>query len=184
MKYLFCVGAQKAATSYLYKLLEQHTEICFSEIKEMHFFDSDSNYKKGINSFNKLFESDANTKYLADFTPAYLPTEKALSRISKHFKEQAKLIVILRDPVKRAFSHYNMNINQGRENRPFEKMVAEEIKKEQAMTTILGRGKYAEQLDTLFKYFDSEQVLVLSFDDFTKDTPKAVTEILNFLQLD
>lgn len=181
---VFCVGAQKAGTSYLFKLLEQHPEICSSGMKEIHYYTEKIKYKKGKQGFLNLFEPDGKTKYLADFSPIYLPTESALKMVSDDFKDSSKIIVLLRDPVKRAFSHYNMKINKGLETRSFSKMVKEEVEKEKLTRSILGRGQYASQLDILFKYFDKEQTIIMSFDEYIGDTKKSLKKIMQFLEID
>jgi hypothetical protein len=103
------VGAQKAATSSLYYYLSQHPNIIGSRPKEVCFFDRDENYSKGINWYRKNFPKTKITKEAKYFeaTPAYIYRSFAAERIY-NFNPKIKIIVILRDPVERAFSAWKM----------------------------------------------------------------------------
>lgn len=104
------IGAQKAATSSLYTYLIQHPNILPAKVKEINFFNVDDNYQKGITWYNEQF-----TKYLNPFkkhlsfeaTPEYLYIPYVPERIYKSIPDM-KFIIILRDPVKRAYSAWNM----------------------------------------------------------------------------
>lgn len=184
LMYLFCPGAQKSGTSYLFNLLKQHEEICFSRFKELHFFTWEKTYERGIEDFHSKFTPNEKTRYIADFTPMYLTDPRALAKISRHFKNNVKMIVLLRDPIKRGFSQYNMKANKGKEKRKFHSIVESETKDKNIMKSITGRGLYSVQLDNLFKYFDREQVYIKSFEDFINDKEGTIDEILAFLKLE
>lgn len=104
------IGAQKAATSSLYTYLLNHPNIIPAKVKELNFFNNDYNYQKGNNWYRDQF-----TKYINPFkkhlsfeaTPSYLYVPYVPERIYK-YNPDIKLIIILRDPVKRAYSAWNM----------------------------------------------------------------------------
>lgn len=104
------IGTQKAATSSLYTYLIQHPNILPAKVKEINFFNVDDNYQKGITWYNEQF-----TKYLNPFkkhlsfeaTPEYLYIPYVPERIYT-YNPDMKFVIILRDPVKRAYSAWNM----------------------------------------------------------------------------
>ena len=178
--FLICPGVQKSGTTYLYNLLKQSGDFCFSVYKETHFFAHDSKYEAGIEAFYKRFKPNEKTKYLADFSQSYLSDQESLIRIKKHLGDNVKMILILRDPVKRAFSNYRMLLLEGRENRSFHDVIMSEINKNEVCRNIATRGLYAEQLDNLLKLFSPEKIMMLEFSEFTDNPEKAVSEIFNF----
>ena len=104
---LFIVGAQKAGTTALHHYLEQHPLITSGVSKESGFFHKDSLFQRGEGYYRSLFPVDMKGKYALDSTPEYLYLEKAAERIHK-FKPDAKIIILLREPVSRAYSAFNM----------------------------------------------------------------------------
>jgi len=180
---LICPGAQKSGTTFLYSLLSQHPDIYFSKYKEVHFFSVDHEYKKGINYFLDMFKESNHEKYLADFTPEYLPKFYSIPRIKKEFGDNVKFIVVLRDPIKRAFSQYNMRISKGRKTGSFYELVEKQCKEDIKYTTLVGRGLYYEQLNNLYKYYSNDNILIITFEQLTHYTDKTIKQVLTFLKL-
>ena len=182
-KYLFCIGAQKSGTSYLYQLIKQHKAVTFSGYKEIHHFSEDMAYKRGTGVFLKYFKPHEETEYLADFTPEYMHKHEVVRRISEEFGEQARIIVIMRDPVKRAFSNYIMAYSRGRERRLFSDIVNDVILGS-GTNHIIERGLYAKHLDNVYKYFSHDRVLLLVFEDFIKNTAENMEKVIEFLGIE
>ena len=182
-KFLFCIGVQKSGTSYLHNILRQHKAIAFSRYKELHFFSDENEYINGIDGFFNQFEPDDDTVYLADFTPEYINNPITVSNISAQFQDKAKIIILMRDPVKRAFSNYNMRVSRGKEKRTFHEVISD-ILANDFSDIIVSKGMYAEQLDTVFKYFNKNQVLLLVFEEFIKNKEKTLAEVMDFLELE
>ena len=104
-----CVGAQKAGSSSLYKLLKSHPEIYISEKNELHFFNVEENYKKGLQHYENFCEKGyKNQKLIGEFTPDYLQYSFVPSRIKNDLGD-VKIIIILRHPVDRAYSQFNFH---------------------------------------------------------------------------
>ena len=104
------LGAQKAGTTSLHFYLNQHPKIVGSSPKEVRFFDRDENYKKGLDWYKKAFKDISRPlgRHLYfEATPEYMYRRTAAERIYK-FNPKLKFIVLLRDPVKRAYSSWNM----------------------------------------------------------------------------
>jgi hypothetical protein len=104
------IGAQKAGTTALFSYLSQHPKIKQATTKEINFFNCDSSFGKGLDFYHSHFRVANNgDQELITFeaSPSYLVNEKAYRRIHSYNKD-IKLIAILRNPVDRAFSAWNM----------------------------------------------------------------------------
>jgi hypothetical protein len=104
------IGAQKAATSSLYTYLIQHPNIVSPKEKELNFFNVDSNYNHGYGFYNEKFHRFLNPfkKHLTfEATPEYIYIPYVPKRIYD-YNPKMKFIVILREPVERAYSAWNM----------------------------------------------------------------------------
>jgi hypothetical protein len=107
-----CIGVQKSGTTSLIEYLSLHKDIHMNNKKEFHFFDCKDKYYKitenDINEYEKLF--DTNKTVVGEKTPSYCYLQYAMDRIY-NYNPNIKLILILREPISRAFSQYNMNLN-------------------------------------------------------------------------
>lgn len=113
---LFCtpptfmvLGVQKGGTTALYNLINQHPLIQVNATKETYFFTDEFLYKKGISWYHSYFFSSKfpNNKITFDATPAYLVSNQSPKRLY-HYNQNLKFIIVLRDPVYRAYSAWNM----------------------------------------------------------------------------
>ena len=106
----------------------------------------------------------------------------------KNYNPQIKLIILLRNPIERAFSHWNMQRDRNREPLEFLEAVAQEKERiEQALPlqprggAYIDRGFYFEQMKRVFRFFPREQVHVIKFDDFRNNWHKTVNSVFEFL---
>lgn len=104
-------GTQKSGTTILSGLLAEHPLISFSKKKELHFFDKDTNYNKGIRYYLKSFSPSEKSEYIAESTPFYLAHREACHRIADVFPD-VKMIILFREPVERAYSEYQMKLRR------------------------------------------------------------------------
>lgn len=122
---LFLVGEQKAGTSSLHKMLSMHPEIAMSHLKEPGYFctdfheESDRYHKnnkyfsyRNINDYLKLFESHGKEDYLGESSSIYFYSATALSNIAA-FNKDAKIVLLLRDPVTFLPSLHSQYIKEG-----------------------------------------------------------------------
>lgn len=115
---LFILGAAKAGTSTVYSALQSSTDIHVPEVKEPLFFEME--FQKGISYyFDKYFPDYAGEKIFVDARPSNMFLPFVPGRIAASFKQPLGLI-ILRDPVQRAYSHWWMRYSRGRERLSFE----------------------------------------------------------------
>lgn len=105
---LFIIGGtQKSGTTALAAYLSLHPNISMSGRKELHFFDKNVNYRKGIRDYLSNFHGNGSTVIYGEATPFYIASRVACQRISAHFPN-VKMIILLREPVARAYSEYQM----------------------------------------------------------------------------
>jgi hypothetical protein len=101
------IGAQKAGTTALYSFLSQHPGILATKPKEIHFFNCENRYSQGLEFYHAHFPLTETKQMTFDASPGYLSNPLAAKRIYT-YNPHIKIIIILRDPVKRAFSAWNM----------------------------------------------------------------------------
>lgn len=182
-----CVGAQKAGSTLLYYLLDQHPEIYLAKGKELHFFNRDENYNKGVEWYSEHFAGSENYKRIGEATPDYNYYDEAPGRIYETLGKDIKLIFMLRNPVERAYSNYWMSFRRRREKLSFEKAIISEwsrIKKgayEKQYFGYLNRGFYGKQIKRYLEYFPKENIKVFIFEEFSKDINNKMKDLLSFL---
>ena len=189
-----CIGAPKSGTTSLYDLLKQHKDVFLPSFKEPHFFDSDESWNKGVEWYQSSYYAKANNQCIGDFTPTYLSNISAPRRIKKVLGNQVKFVVILRNPIDRAYSHYLHTLRDQHENLSFAEALEEEAQRLRNFReennhialirfAYLEQGMYSEQLERYFKFFDREQFYITTFDDFVSKQEQVVKEICVFLGL-
>ncbi|NNM15788.1 MAG: sulfotransferase, partial [Bacteroidia bacterium] len=215
---LFLVGAAKAGTTSLFSYFNQHPQIFFSPLKEPNFFAKDIDSKlfskaykkrndfikpdyfehrplpqhhisfiKDIEQYQLLFKDAGNESYLGDASTSYLYSEVAAKEI-KQYNEHARIIVILRNPIERAYSHYKMAMQGGYTSLPF----IDAIKKDQASTQkgfgiselFIELGLYEQQLERYYNEFPFSQIKVMLYDDLNANTNAVLNDVFDWLNLE
>ncbi|MBZ2188146.1 sulfotransferase domain-containing protein [Alcanivorax sp. JB21] len=197
--HVIIAGTQKGGTTSLFDYLSQHPEMAPSFRKEVHFFDGGLNpavdrYKKGLRWYRANFPLAAAVadKVVYEASPLYLFSPVAAPRIQKAFPD-TKIIILLRNPVERAISHYFHQKRKGRETREAdEALLDNEDFVRQALESgdfknydfikksYKARGKYYEQLKRYYELFPSEQILVLSSEEFFAEPDRVLSEVFRF----
>lgn len=183
-------GAQKGGTSALDHYLRQHEELCLPRRKELHFFDTDRNFvtePTDYTAYHAAFNPAPSHRFMGEVTPAYLYWPTAAERIAR-YNPAMKLIVVLRNPVTRAYSHWNMSRQKRREPLPFLQALEAEHERlrqlplEQAKRfAYLDRGFYTQQLTRLWRYFAREQTIVFKSEELLADPATVLARIADFL---
>ncbi len=186
-----CIGAAKSATTSLYDILRQHSNVYLPSFKEPHFFDNPDNYDKGIAWYSKTYFSRAlKQNKIGDFTPTYLFESKAAERIYKDLGPNTRFIIILRDPVERAYSHYLHSKRDQNETLSFFDALEKEKSRIQSSYldklrfSYISQGLYYNMLKEYFKFFPKNNFLIISFEDeFVKKTKETIDNIFDFLDV-
>lgn len=198
---LFIVGAAKSATTSLYRYLSQHPAIFFCNLKEPGYFSSkyknfphngpgdyiaDNVTIKEESKYIDLFKSVKNEKIIGEASVDYLYYYNTAYDINK-FSSNAKIIIILRNPVDRAFSTYVHLRGAGRENLTFEEALQQEKSRMNNNYEFIwfykDVGKYYQQVKTYLEVFGEENVLIILFDELKKDIKSVMKKIMFFLNI-
>lgn len=182
------IGAMRSGTSSLARYLRAHPSICLATKKEVHFFDR--NFDRGTEWYARHFPCDHAGHRTGEATQTYLFDEAALDRMATVVPD-SRLIVLLRHPIDRAYSHYWLNRARGREDLDFETAIEAEPQRvgngglnELFWYSYLGRSRYAGQLRALTQRYPRDQVLVHLFEDL-RDSPARIYEsICRFIGVD
>ncbi len=182
----------KGGTTALSAFLDQHPEIRMADGKEAHFFDSDDRFRPLVppdyEAYHRQFTPGPGTRLLGDATPLYLYWEQAPARVAA-YNPRMKWVVLLRQPVERAYSHWNMLRQNGEEPLDFAEAVAREPSRrasplERRLYSYLGRGFYASQLRRLFAVVPRRQVLALRSEELRQDHDASLRCVFEFLGVD
>jgi hypothetical protein len=186
-----CIGAQKAGTSTLYRLLRDHPDIVIPPGKEEPIFDAEVTAEQVRSYLDEQF-ADAGDARCGTVTPQYMTAPETAGRMYA-FVPGARIVAVVRDPLKRAFSHYRMNVRWGLEQRSFDEAAASQIKAIRDGEPIdlysetdayLMRGRYAWLLEGWYEGFGPDNVLVLFNDDLDRTPAVVVERVQRFLGLE
>ncbi|MEZ5567540.1 MAG: sulfotransferase domain-containing protein [Halioglobus sp.] len=203
------IGAMKSGTTALYDLLQQHPGICAADTKEVGFLDRPEFYRFGESWYGSYFPLPRKMRHLSaqlgyraltgEASPAMIRHSYAI-KAARHVPN-ARLIVILRNPVERAYSHYQ---HVSRSITPDALSFAQALAAEQdrirhdlemnqldperagSNLTRLGymeRGKYIEHIEQWLRYFPRSQMKILSYDQFSRQPVTVADEIVRYLDL-
>lgn len=202
------IGAQKAGTTSFYRYLMQHPQVMEAAGKEVHFFDY--RFRRGVRWYKAHFPRAAEIDRLretlrkpvitGEASPYYLFHPHAPRRMAELIPG-VKLIVLLRNPVDRARSHYYHEIRKRTETLSFEQAIdgeAARLNGEAAKMlasesyysfnhhhfAYLSRGIYIDQLKTYEKYFNRDQMLILNSEEFFSNTQAVYDRAITFLGLE
>lgn len=188
------IGAQKSGTTTLFDLLSRHPDINNPKNKEMHYFDNRDIHS--LRRYRSMFPFSPG-RLTGEATPIYL-YYPGIPELVKDTFPKCKFIVILRDPVFRAYSHYQMRVRRGKELLSFEEAVASEadrlaLAKEDFLRdprthsagllahSYVDRGIYCDQLEKWYQVFDASQFHVLAYENLIGRPQDEYERLCHFL---
>jgi hypothetical protein len=208
LPHFLVIGAQKAGTTSLYAYLSEHPDVLPAARKEVHFFDL--NYGQGERWYRSMFplrahlaarsRSRSRPVVTGEASPYYLFHPMAAERAAALVPD-AKLVVLLRDPVERAWSHYRHEVAAGREPLGFAAALDAEpgrlagctaalrtgpaghVETEHRIHSYISRGMYADQLRGWLEHYPRSQLLVLVAEDLFGDPAPVWRRTVDFLGL-
>lgn len=204
LRNVFLAGAAKSGTTALYYLLSQHPCICVPIVKEPNYFSNIDNHSdpvkpgngpgddstvwtENLEGYQKLYKPEQKDLVRLDASVSYLYSTTAASQIAEYDPE-SKIILVLRNPVERAFSHYKHLLRDGRETLSF----AEAIDREQSRMQenwefswhLTSMGMYHDQIQRYFDHFDQKQIYIFLLEDIKEDITAVIHEITEFIGLE
>lgn len=186
------VGAQKSATTAIGSCLRQHPEICMANRSEVHFFDDEelfgsSSVDYGV--YHSFFRPGAMHKAVGEVTPIYMYWFDSAKRIWS-YNADMKIIFSLRNPIDRAYSHWNMERNRGKEVRSFREAIDGEeaacrvsLPLQNRVHSYVSRGYYSEQIRRLLTYFPPSQLMAIKFEEWIDSPVTCFRNICSFLDV-
>jgi hypothetical protein len=200
LPFFIIVGTQKGGTATLYRYLCRHSQISPAIRKEVHYFDL--NYDRGIDWYKAFFpytrELQKKEAITGEASPLYMYLKEVPNRIKKDLPE-VKLIVLLRNPIDRAISHFEFYRAKGIEHRSQEEYLNEfnysinsmvEFEKKLKNTndkrslSYVTRGLYSEQLERIFDKFDRDNLKIVVSEELFTHPQENVKSLFKFLNLE
>ncbi len=191
----FVVGAAKAGTSSLWQYLNEHSDIFMSETKEPNFFSYeeiivqnlfwDDIYIKDQKDYEKLFAKASKEKMLGEASVSYLFYPETPLKI-KEMIPNAKIIISLRKPIDRGYSHYLMDYSTSKVDIPYDDII---FKKEKSRKTdiyfqqYVELGLYYNQVKRYIDIFGKDSVKIILNEDLQNDPETTMKDIYSFLDL-
>lgn len=179
-------GVQKAGTTALHYFLTKHPHIALPRDQALHFFDNEAHFggEPDYDILHGNFDPGWRWKTAGEVTADYVYYPQALERIAR-YNPQMKMVISLRNPTDRAFSHWNMRRAKGRETLGF----LEAIKRDEQLRSRPGprgnahidRGLYSGQIEHVFRLFPRQQVLLIKYETFRADHAGIVDQMFDFI---
>ncbi len=185
------IGAQKCGTTSLYQWLQQHPQVHMSPKKELHYFDREQNFPDHAwyrEQFSRGEITRTSPVAVGEATPVYCYWPSAIDRIYA-FDPTLLLVMIVRNPIDRAISHYWMEQRRGRDRLTIAEAFAQEPQRVALGSagirfhSYLSRGRYVEQLDAITRRFSRSQVHVARLEDIAADRHH-LAHLADFLGID
>jgi hypothetical protein len=178
------VGANKCGTTWIYKCLEEHPEICMGRPKEIHYFSSKDNtgrnvHSKGIDFYFSHFSHCESDRLIGEVGPKYFTDPHAAENIQQHFPD-VKILISIRHPIDRALSGYNHQASKYGEDRPyasFSDAVADPAFLDKHI-------RYYDDLKRFFDRFPRENIYVGIYEQLKENPKEFIQDMYRFLGVD
>lgn len=160
--------------------------------KEIHFFDQEKNLSRPLSyrKYHENFQPRPEHIAIGEATPIYMYWESAPYRIWS-YNPKMKWLLVLRNPVERAFSAWNMEKERGEEPLSFAEAIAQEAVRcrkalplQHRIFSYIDRGFYAHQVRRLFNIFGTAQCLILLNEDLKTNHSETMRKVFDFLGVD
>ncbi len=171
---LFIPGFPKCGSFYLYELLAQHPDISMCSGKEPDYFTGRMEYEK----YKSLFEINSSYKYYGEATVEYIVRPSSLSKIAME-SPSSKFIIVMRNPVERAISHYYHRLKGGVDQRSLKDVLNN--KGDENFPVFY--SKYKQHLQTIYQLFPSNQILIIISEDLYLNPEQTLAKVFEFLNV-
>lgn len=170
------IGSGKCGSTWFYENLVQHPQICDGNLKELNYF-SDLYEEHRFSWYESQYAGCEKGMFKGEFSVTYLPHPLAAERIKRHFPD-AKIMAIIRDPVKRTFSNYLHSLRKGKlpTSVSFSEYIEDELN--------LSPARYSDHLDAYYRVFPKDRIKVIVLEEFLQDIPAGFRETYSFLGVD
>lgn len=168
------IGPPRTGTTWLYQVLRTHPEIFLPDIKQLHFFDR--NLSRGLDWYRAHFSGAKPNQVCGEVTPDYISSSDCICRI-KEYLPRVQMIILYRDPVERAYSHFRIRDRYGiYQGKKFSEVFS-------ADPYLIGNSLYGARINDVLEHFSACNVLILDFKAVRLDSQGAVDAVSEFLGL-
>jgi len=177
----FIIGAARSGSTSLYLYLEQHPDIYFSDVKELNFFSNSKYWEKGLGWYESRFKPQRrNIPRIGEASTSYTraPFNLGVPKKIASYAPNAKLIYIVRNPIDRIISHYLHRVQVGQETRELSEII-QNLENE----AFAWQGRYHYQIAQFLKYYNRDQICIISMDDLKQSPEALVRQIFQFLNV-
>jgi hypothetical protein len=180
------VGAQKCGSTSLHDILSEHPQANMSKIKEVNFFLYKNKYNKGLEYYSSYFEQpDANHRVTGESSPGYICAPGVHKLIHQNLGD-IKIVIILRDPIKRAFSQYWDNRCSLNESMSESEIIDTplETKYSPKRKGYFSRGVYFPDVKKYIELFGENNVHIIILEHLIKNQTSGLHQLYDFLGID
>ncbi|MCP4268493.1 MAG: glycosyltransferase [Candidatus Brocadiaceae bacterium] len=179
--YFMGIGAQKAGTTWLHNILNEHPNLYLPKQKELHFFNN--RYPLGITEYLKQFPRVTN-RLSGEITPAYSILGKNDVKLISELFPELKIIFTIRNPIDRLWSSAKMDIKRMiNKDIDFNKIPTQSLFKLMLNPIYLGKTDYLQTINNWYTYFPKEQFHIIIFDDIKYHPEKVASDLSKFLNI-
>jgi hypothetical protein len=173
---LIIIGSPKCGTTSLHYYLGLHPEIFMSRTKELRFFIEERNWRRGVEWYKSQFRTRRQVSIWGEASPGYThyPRFLGVPQRMHSVVPQARLIQIVRDPMKRLLSHYVQWLDQGR--------IKGDINQEAERFVMASRQCF--QLEQYLPYYPLERILIFTQEEMARDRAETLRRVFRFLMVD
>jgi hypothetical protein len=190
MPNFICVGAERAGTTVLWRLLRQHPDVFIPQRKETHFFTRLYDSESLVYYEGRFFGRYNGQRAIGEVTPEYMRFPEVPARLRAALGSHLKLIFCLRDPIRRAFSQYNLRCRLAEENESFERALELEPQRlhdsprHGLRFAYVRSSLYSDQIGNFLKVFPMENMhFVIVEEDLVSHRADTVARLFAFLGL-
>jgi hypothetical protein len=168
------VGVQRGGTTWVHRALELHPDVFVPPAKEIQYFNF--HFDQELDWYRSHFAPWTGERAIGEISPNYYYHDEFIRRIHDALPD-AKIFIVFRHPVERAWSQYQLMADRFFQGKSFRKACEE-------TDSIVGRGRYDEHLQSLYRHFPREQVLTLFYDELSADPQSLLRKLFRFLGVD
>lgn len=183
---LLIIGSQKCGTTSLHDILSEHPQTNMSKKKEVRFFTKQRLFEKGEEYYSSYFDTPDKSQIITgESTPSYICHPNTAEKIYKTLGRDIKLVLLLRDPIKRAYSQYwdsRTRLRQtSRVNKIIEKYLTDEYCPD--IRGYFSRGVYIKYINEYLNFFDKDQLHIIIFEELIKNQNLELRKLYSFLNI-
>lgn len=170
------IGAMKAGTTSLYNYLHQHPQIFMPSEKEIHFFNRDENWNRGIAWYEGYFQESDGAMAVGEASPGYtmFPHSPDVPGRIATLIPDARLVYLIRHPIERMRSHYAHRLAYGHETRPIREALLEN-------PLYANMSRYWRQIEQYLGYFEPQQLLAITSEELRRARAETLRQVYDFL---